>query len=1681
MGIALISLLVSCKNFMQGVDVLTGLEESIAYANADSSDIEIDGETEAIRKIVPNTGIYFKKLKPKDKLPLSLETDPDYQFIKWNCDPADSVTFDDATSPATIANIISTQSPKIRIEPTFIRRPTVTFLPADITGGQPKNTAVEVIFSQPMELNETNVSNILIEVDGVSVLDSFNAPVISEDKTSVKFTANRNNLLEVGLGTKKVKVTVRDTFYHLEGENQIKLSSDAVYVYQVNNTTNDKVKINYTCNTLQGRLSRVDRDEFYLDNEQTVTFEPAAEYQVTGWNVLFTDGSKVPQSILQTEISEDLKTIKVKVCDGSDKSVEITPVTALRPTVSFSPLNVFEMPKNTPIVITFSKPVELSKEMLDQIKIEIDSMSVRDNFQKPEVSADQKQITFKAERSKLIDISSGTKTVVITIPQSLAAIENGQKITLASDVIYAYKINNQTNDKIELNLTCAANEGVLNNAGLNTYYLDNEITTTFTENEAYQITGWTILDEEGNPVPETIIKRVISTDKRTIRLSVLDVMNGKISVSPVCCTRPVIYFVPDGTQTVEKNTNISINFSEPMELTAEDMTHIKIVSDGEDLTKHFKEPALDETKTQVTFEAKLENLIPLESGIRTIVVTVPADFYYIDEASSDHITLGKDKSFTYRINSETSEKLKLNIQNKNKETCSLNINGSFEMSIGQAQTLICNVASDYAFIEWQVFDGNKIVPKTEYQQFIDFDEQNSDTTLIVNRLTETLYTLVPYCVARPNIVSATPLYDANGVYRDRRITIMFDQPIDENTLYYTEEEMKTIKADNPDVVFLDTPEKTGKFYGYQINQNIVWKCVSITKRSDKTVNLLNCYQPPVFDTESSDIIRILPKNNENDMPPPQTEILVNVNPVFGITVPYSNTTAKKLVSFANKYPWAYRTNSKHDSDVPEITELKLYVAGADEKMEDVIDSEINGNSSSNKIFQIKQNGDKYEYSSDKLRENVFTSSKTDLSKLPDIVSKRYLVVQAKISDAGSGPKSLVGEITKVDSKNFEKPFNFYPLKENETGSGPCLSYEANLNIDGADAEIKNKIGSGNKTINAEKIDLSSLGQGLYKINFIIKDNNACELNVESDLHKLEENPIPIIYFIYDGTAPDSVTNLEEIRTAANKATINWTNSTSDYAYTKIEYKEAGDLSDDDIAGDNGYNSPVYTAHDGNGFTVEINGLTSSEEFDNRKPYKYRATAYDWAGNASAPVTFVDRTGPAKPTALTETRKWADHSVVNWTNPTDEDFANVFVECKVALLEEQDKSSYKASKTDTSTQFDGLVNLTRYVYYATAYDWSGNKSETISFTDITGPAKTTNFTGTKTIKKDKIEIKLSNFSDDYSKSELFIDGYEETGDAYTYYKTSDGIVLSGGNKVSHSVKIYDYDYSGNKSESHVHTYSAIPAVGMILYSSGYWSPEYSTQDEKGNDVGTPLGIIWDADAVTKCQVWALDETKECCWGSEGSDSFLDGNNSKYNGYNSYQTVCDSYSSYIKWTHNEHPSMWYYTYQKNNYASQKYSSLGITWFIPSVSDYNRFKEVYDVVENTINKLPETLSVPELTYDIGTTKNKSFENTYHPSITYVPNPFGDSSTEFLYLSANTSGNTGGHGIYWPVGFYSRASYSGTSYPSSFYSSKTNHFSTNNANSPVKGIIDTHSTFVRSSFYRSIAHTMGQVDLSK
>ena len=227
--------------------------------------------------------------------------------------------------------------------------------------------------------------------------------------------------------------------------------------------------------------------------------------------------------------------------------------------------------------------------------------------------------------------------------------------------------------------------------------------------------------------------------------------------------------------------------------------------------------------------------------------------------------------------------------------------------------------SDYDFIKWKIYDS---VTGTEYNsnEYLQLTHQDREETecLLLNApevSTNIKLCLEPVIVKRPRVISATPQWDSLGSYRDARIQVIFDQTIDKNSIYYTDDE-KTVLIAEGVTSFL--PEETSKpnKYGYIKDGKQYYKNIQIDNQKTGE-SILECFGEPYFE---DDITLIIPPLSDNP-PPGNTKITVTLESGFS----YEN---KKSVLLKEDYKWLYFVNSRTDNLAPtKVTENIMNVKG----------------------------------------------------------------------------------------------------------------------------------------------------------------------------------------------------------------------------------------------------------------------------------------------------------------------------------------------------------------------------------------------------------------------------------------------------------------------------------------------------------------------------------------------------------------------------------------------------------------------------------------------------------------------------------------------------------------------------------------------------------------------------------
>lgn len=612
--------------------------------------------------------------------------------------------------------------------------------------------------------------------------------------------------------------------------------------------------------------------------------------------------------------------------------------------------------------------------------------------------------------------------------------------------------------------------------------------------------------------------------------------------------------------------------------------------------------------------------------------------------------------------------------------------GDYSVKPGDKIQLIFNPESDKCFINWEVFAGDTLLSVEELSNYIHFDNLDEiETSIQILKKADNLK-IQAKTVTRPNIVSATPLYDDEGAYRDRRITIMFDQYLDRDSIYFSKEELieagvwdSAANCVKSGYTLLD---KNGdkKYFGYQNtgdDNSIVWKVATITKRTDKSANLLKCYECPEFDMYDTSVLRILSKTEVLQMPPVNADILVNIKTNFGVQEK-SVTGAKKLVSLNSAYAWSYLTNSEYDNKAPIITELILYTVNPGDEDYTTIQN--------NEKLYLRDNDNKV--NSIDIKTLIEKKPAEENNYLKYNLSQGKMWIKAQVNDIGSGVKSLKGEITKVDT-------DLYPC--NEEKKIPYVAYTAKLNAVGPNSFVHSTDDNG------EFFDVSGLQEdGLYRLTFTATDNNEKDCTEET-------------YFFIDNKAPTLKTNITECRKEAGKTTLSYALNEPDYwkaeIYTQKLPENTNTLQTWEVnTAETVLRPSNYKS--GEAFGNEVTGLESNKLEAGNK-YQHKVVLIDYSGNKSDPIDVdIDNTPPNIPVVYVGGMNEGLRISTDCSYDKDIDYVEISGTDSIKLESVREKGVYAA-------KFTNKTNGVNYSYSVQTTDYAGNKSPITTVSGMPG--------------------------------------------------------------------------------------------------------------------------------------------------------------------------------------------------------------------------------------------------------------------------------------------------------------------------------------------------------------------------
>lgn len=404
---------------------------------------------------------------------------------------------------------------------------------------------------------------------------------------------------------------------------------------------------------------------------------------------------------------------------------------------------------------------------------------------------------------------------------------------------------------------------------------------------------------------------------------------------------------------------------------------------------------------------------------------------------------------------------------------SINYLGVGEYKKDISYDLIFNPYTEYDFIEWKVYNKkNKEI--SDFSKYIQIDNVKESTTEFTVRSTE--YgdlEIKPFCVERPIVLNATPLYAATGSYRDEPIVVWFDSQMTESSIYFNKDEI----PEDKEPVYSLREGYENKIYAYGDRDEESGKIINKEFKNIKILNLVSqesiadCYREPYFENP----VKLVISPDKDNLPPMSTQIVVSV------TKNMTSLKNGKEVSLINSKKWNYLTNVNTDQDKPGIIDTAS----------DRIKVEIKNYSGA--VTEV--------------------SPQTDYKSLSESALKAIYLKDDKIrlymhfQDLLSGPSEAVIHYARIYNENYEITNDSEKFKTLTCQTSGIDGYYTGSLSNKTTAEIDFETNA----------DGSKIPDGIYKVWFGAKDRNGNE--------KLSyEGNDKYYYVLKDKTAP-SATNI----------------------------------------------------------------------------------------------------------------------------------------------------------------------------------------------------------------------------------------------------------------------------------------------------------------------------------------------------------------------------------------------------------------------------------------------------------------------------------------------------------------------------------------------------------------------------
>ena len=132
-----------------------------------------------------------------------------------------------------------------------------------------------------------------------------------------------------------------------------------------------------------------------------------------------------------------------------------------------------------------------------------------------------------------------------------------------------------------------------------------------------------------------------------------------VTITAVYKKRPaVVNFTPaDANAGKEKDSDIVIEFDQPVDLLSYKSGY-KISCNAVDIKSFYADPVKDENNENVIIIRSVSTVDIGVDEVKKVIVTIPSNLYYTStiDGTDYQIEAGEEKSYSYRINSNTTQK-----------------------------------------------------------------------------------------------------------------------------------------------------------------------------------------------------------------------------------------------------------------------------------------------------------------------------------------------------------------------------------------------------------------------------------------------------------------------------------------------------------------------------------------------------------------------------------------------------------------------------------------------------------------------------------------------------------------------------------------------------------------------------------------------------------------------------------------------------------------------------------------------------------------------------------------------------------------------------------------------------------------------------------------------------------------